>query len=85
MTFFGIYSYYLTTLGIELNVALMTFAGMIISIVSQIGDFAASSIKRYCEIKDFGKIMPGHGGVLDRFDSIIMIAPFIYMIFQFII
>ena len=85
MAFFGIFSYYLTTLGIELNVALMTFAGMIISIVSQIGDFSASSIKRYCEIKDFGNIMPGHGGVLDRFDSIIMIAPFIYIIFQFII
>lgn len=85
MAFFGIYSYYLTTIGIEMNVVLMTLAGMIISIFSQIGDFAASSIKRFCEIKDFGNIMPGHGGVLDRFDSIIMIAPFIYMIFQFIV
>lgn len=85
MIFFGIYSYYLTTLGIELNTVFMTLAGMIISIVSQIGDFAASSVKRFCEIKDFGNIMPGHGGVLDRFDSIIMIAPFIYMIFQFIV
>ena len=85
MIFFGIYSYYLTTLGIEMNVVFMTLAGMIISIVSQIGDFAASSIKRYCDIKDFGNIMPGHGGALDRFDSIIMIAPFIYMIFQFIV
>lgn len=85
MLFFGAYTYYLTTIGIELNVAVMTFVGLLISIISQIGDFAASSIKRYCDIKDFGTIMPGHGGVLDRFDSVIMIAPFIYMIFQFIV
>ena len=85
MAFFGVYSYYLTTIGIELNVILITLLGMVISIVSQIGDFAESSIKRYCGIKDSGDIMPGHGGVLDRFDSIIMIAPFIYMIFQFIV
>ena len=63
----------------------MAFLGMIISVISQIGDFAASSIKRYCEVKDFGSIMPGHGGALDRFDSVIMIAPYIYFIFQFII
>lgn len=85
MLFYGIYTYYLTTIGIEMNVLVMTIVGLIISIISQIGDFAASSIKRYCEIKDFGTIMPGHGGVLDRFDSVIMIAPFIYMIFQFIV
>jgi phosphatidate cytidylyltransferase len=53
-------------------------------VISQIGDLAASEIKRYCEIKDFGKIMPGHGGILDRFDSIIMISPFVYMFLQFI-
>ena len=46
--------------------------------VAQIGDFAASSIKRFCEIKDYSEIMPGHGGILDRFDSIIMIAPVVY-------
>ena len=63
----------------------MTIAGAIISVISQIGDFTASAIKRQCEIKDFGNIMPGHGGVLDRFDSIIMIAPFVYILFEFII
>ena len=50
----------------------MIFVGIIISIISQIGDLAASAIKRFCKIKDFGNIMPGHGGVLDRFDSLIM-------------
>ena len=63
----------------------MTFLGAVISLISQIGDFTASAIKRQCEIKDFGSIMPGHGGVLDRFDSIIMIAPFVYLLFEFII
>lgn len=85
MLFYGVYTYYLTTIGIELNIIAMTIVGLVISVISQIGDFAESSIKRYCEIKDSGTIMPGHGGVLDRFDSVIMIAPFIYMIFQFIV
>lgn len=48
------------------------------SILSQLGDLVASKIKRSTGIKDFGNIMPGHGGVLDRFDSIIFTAPVIY-------
>ncbi|RKD27750.1 phosphatidate cytidylyltransferase [Caminicella sporogenes DSM 14501] len=52
--------------------------GLIGSIFSQIGDLIASKIKRYVGIKDFGNIIPGHGGVLDRFDSIILTAPIIY-------
>lgn len=48
------------------------------SIASQLGDLSASKIKRYTGIKDFGKIMPGHGGMLDRFDSIIFASPVVY-------
>lgn len=48
------------------------------SIISQIGDLVASRIKRLAKIKDYGFIMPGHGGILDRFDSIIFCAPLIY-------
>lgn len=53
---------------------------VILSILSQVGDFAASSIKRYAGIKDFSNLFPGHGGMLDRIDSIIFIAPFAYML-----
>jgi phosphatidate cytidylyltransferase len=54
--------------------AILAGAGIIISIVSQIGDLSMSLIKRHYGIKDFGKIFPGHGGMLDRFDSIIAVA-----------
>lgn len=50
------------------------------SVAAQFGDLAASSIKRYVKIKDFGKLMPGHGGVLDRFDSVLFTLPLVYII-----
>lgn len=49
------------------------------SIIAQLGDLTASKIKRYSETKDFGFIFIGHGGVLDRFDSILFVAPFIFV------
>jgi len=54
--------------------------GACCGVVAQIGDLAASCIKRYCGIKDFGKIMPGHGGILDRMDSAILLSPLIHII-----
>ena len=53
---------------------------IVLSIISQIGDFTASSIKRFADAKDYGSMLPGHGGMLDRIDSVIFIAPFVYMI-----
>ena len=54
------------------------------SAISQIGDLAASCIKREFGIKDYGNIMPGHGGVMDRFDSLLFVAPFVcYMLMIF--
>ena len=58
----------------------MCVISLSLSIISQVGDFAASSIKRYTGIKDYGSIIPGHGGMLDRFDSVIFIAPFAYFL-----
>ncbi len=61
--------------------ALICAAG---GMISQVGDLAASAIKRNHEIKDYGKLIPGHGGVLDRFDSVIFTAPVIYYLAVFL-
>ena len=53
---------------------------LLLSIIGQVGDFAASSIKRYNDIKDYGNLIPGHGGILDRIDSILFIAPVAYIL-----
>ena len=47
---------------------------------SQVGDLAASAVKRQHNIKDYGHLIPGHGGILDRFDSVIVTAPMIYIL-----
>lgn len=54
------------------------------SVIAQFGDLSASTIKRTLDVKDFGYILPGHGGILDRFDSVLFTAPFIYMALYFI-
>lgn len=72
---------------IEPNIPIFHYViiGILNGTLSQLGDWSASSIKRYVKIKDYGKIMPGHGGVLDRFDSILFVAPVVYFYISFII
>ena len=53
-------------------------AGMAAALIGLVGDLTASMIKRQTGIKDYGKIMPGHGGVMDRFDSALLVVPFMY-------
>ena len=54
------------------------------AVISQVGDLAASAIKRNHDIKDYGKLIPGHGGVMDRFDSALMVAPLVYIISRYL-
>lgn len=69
----------------KLAILPIAIIGSLGSIVAQFGDLFASSIKRYVGIKDYGKLIPGHGGILDRFDSVILVAPFVYYAIMFFI
>lgn len=60
----------------------IVISGIVLSLIGQIGDFSASCIKRYVDIKDYSNLLPGHGGMLDRIDSVLFIAPFAYMLFS---
>ena len=53
------------------------------ALISMVGDLAASAIKRNHNIKDYGTLIPGHGGIMDRFDSVIFTAPVIYYLSMF--
>ncbi len=61
----------------------LLLAGAVISGVAQIGDLIMSYIKRKYGVKDYGKILPGHGGILDRFDSVLTVAPFFALLTAF--
>ena len=64
--------------GSEQAVWAAALIGAMGAVISQVGDLAASAIKRNHEIKDYGKLIPGHGGIMDRFDSVLFTAPVIY-------
>ena len=55
------------------------------ALISMVGDLAASAIKRNYGIKDYGTLIPGHGGILDRFDSVIFTAPVVYYLAAYLI
>lgn len=71
--------------GVPYSIFNYIILGLICGVVSQIGDLAASLLKRSADAKDFGNIMPGHGGILDRFDSILFTAPAVYYYLHFFV
>ncbi|WP_322199545.1 phosphatidate cytidylyltransferase [Acutalibacter intestini] len=69
---------------VEVNYLALGLIGLFGAPISMLGDLSFSLIKRSCHIKDFGQVIPGHGGVLDRFDSVIFTAPFVYLLVTFL-
>ncbi len=66
----------------EKSILIWTIIALIVGIFGTIGDLIESKFKRIAGIKDSGKIMPGHGGILDRLDSVIFVAPIVYLFYQ---
>ena len=82
--FYGLACAHFTEMSTDLSWIFAIVCGLG-AIISQIGDLTASGIKRHYNIKDYGHLIPGHGGVLDRFDSVIITAPIIYYLAMFML
>lgn len=84
MLLFGfLFQYALYHSAAAVNFVVLAGIGLFGSMVSILGDLSFSLIKRSCNIKDFGQVIPGHGGILDRFDSVIFTAPFVYILVSY--
>ncbi len=69
---------------VEVHYWTLFLIGFVGAPISVLGDLSFSLVKRSCHIKDFGQVIPGHGGILDRFDSVIFTAPFVFLITEYL-
>jgi len=74
-TIFGIY---INSVGVSISIIHFVVIGLLCGVFCQFGDLIASSIKRYVDLKDYSNLIPGHGGILDRFDSILFSSVIVY-------
>lgn len=82
LVIYGLILHYAGLMAQPVSVIHFAILGVIMGGTSQIGDLSASAMKRYCGIKDFGNLIPGHGGILDRFDSMLFNVPMVYCYIQ---
>ena len=75
---FMVYGFIMVKMGYSVNFLLLGVLSVVSALVAQFGDLAASAMKRSLEVKDFGNLIPGHGGMVDRVDSLMFVAPVVY-------
>lgn len=85
MVFFLLYGLLLKhAFEVDLSFIKLAILGLIAAVISEMGDLVASIIKRHYGIKDYGTLFPGHGGILDRCDSVILVSPVIYLFLEIV-
>ncbi len=81
---FVIFGVIMTSIGFAVNYLLLIILAVLCAVVAQLGDLTASVIKRNYSVKDFGHLIPGHGGMVDRVDSLMFVAPVVYYFITFL-